>query len=286
VRSLGPPVSAPDPREVRANEVGLIPVMMYHRVTPAPAGEYDTSCEDFRAGVRRMFAAGYRPVRTIDLVRGQLPVAAGFSPVVLTFDDGYPDQFQLTADGQVASDCAVGILQRVCREFPHCPAAGTFNINRNPFGLHDPADQVTALTRLHRLGFEIANHTYGHDNLARLTAAGVQQDFVELQRMVTHAVPGVAVRTMALPYGVMPADPALVRRGRWDGESYVNEGILLVGAAPSPSPFAASFDPTRIPRIRSTSWRAGRMPLTAAIGWTTSTRTPSGATSPPATRDT
>jgi hypothetical protein len=42
----------------------------------------------------------------------------------------------------------------------------------------------------------------------------------------------------------------------------VNEGILLVGAAPSPSPFAASFDPTRIPRIRSTSWRAGRMPLT------------------------
>jgi hypothetical protein len=180
---------------------GLIPVMMYHRVTLAPAGEYDTSCEDFRAGLQRMFAAGYRPVRTIDLVRGQLPVAAGYSPVVLTFDDGYADQFQLTANGQLASDCAVGILQRVCREFPHCPPAGTFNINRNPFGLYDPADRVTGLTRLHRLGFEIANHTYGHDNLAWLTAAGVQQDFVELQRMVRHAVPGVAVRTMALPYG-------------------------------------------------------------------------------------
>ena len=153
----------------------------------------------------------------------------------------------------------------VCRQFPDCRPAGTFNINKNPFDLGDAASQHAALTVLHRLGFEVGNHTYGHDNLARMPAGGIERDFVVLQRLVTDAAPGLTVRTMALPYGSMPQLPraaSVLRQGSWDGERYVNDATFLAGANPSLSPFASGFDPQRVPRVQSTSWRGGALPLT------------------------
>ena len=158
-----------DPARVRANELGVIPVMMYHQIKPKITGPYDTTPRDFRAGLQRMFRAGFRPVRAIDLARGQLDVPAGYSPVVLTFDDGYANQLRLQPDGTVDPSCAVGILLDVCRQFPNCRPAATFNINKNPFGLDDAESRAAALTVLDRLGFEIGNHTYGHDNLAKMS---------------------------------------------------------------------------------------------------------------------
>ena len=257
-----PSVHLVDPAEVKANEVGLVPVMMYHRITAQVNGDYDTTPKDFRAGLQRMFSARYRPVRTIDLVRGTLDVPAGFTPVVLTFDDGYPDQFAADEAGNVDPDSGVGILLDVCKEFEDCPPAGSFNINKNPFGLTTPSTQRAGLATLHQLGFEIANHTFNHDDLADLGATDVQRDFVNLQRLVHDAVPGASVLTMALPFGVSPQRRALASAGSWDGERYLNEGVLDVGANPSPSPFSRTFDPAAIPRIRSMSARGGRLPLT------------------------
>ena len=254
-----------DPAQVRANELGVIPVMMYHQIKPKITGPYDTTPRDFRAGLQRMFRAGYRPVRAIDLARGQLDVPAGYSPVVLTFDDGYSNQLRLQPDGTVDPSCAVGILLDVSRQFPDCRPAATFNINKNPFGLGDVDGQAAALTVLHRMGFEIGNHTYGHDNLAKMSVDGIERDFVLLQRLVSAAVPGLAVRTMALPYGSMPRSSgaaAVLPRGSWAGDRYVNEATFLAGANPSLSPFASGFDPQRVPRILSTSWRGGRLPQT------------------------
>jgi hypothetical protein len=68
---------------------------------------------------------------------------------------------------------------------------------------------------------------------------------------------------MALPFGVSPKKRSLAHAGEWQGEKYVNEGVLLVGANPSHSPFSSKFDPLAIPRIRSTSWQHGNVPYTA-----------------------
>ena len=254
-----------DPAQVGANELGLIPVVMYHQIKPKITGPYDTTPRDFRADLQRMFRAGFRPVRAIDLARGQLDLPAGYSPVVLTFDDGYSNQVRLQPDGTVDPSCAAGILLDVCKQFPNCRPSATFNINKNPFGLGDADGQAAALTVLHRLGFEIGNHTYGHDNLAKMSVDGIERDFVLLQRLVSAAVPGLAVRTMALPYGSMPRSPkaaSVLPRGSWAGDRYVNEATFLAGANPSVSPFASGFDPQRVPRILSTSWRGGRLPMT------------------------
>jgi len=252
------PPGPPDPAEIKANELGYVPVMMYHRITTTVEGEFDTTPKDFRAGLHRLFSSRYRPVRTIDLVRGDFPVAAGYTPVVLTFDDGYSDQFAVSPTGEVDPASGVGILLDVCKEYPDCPPAGSFNINKNPFTFDDAAHQRVGLRKLHELGFEIANHTYNHDNLAALTNAGVQKDFVRLQRLVEDAVPGASVLTMALPFGVSPHDKALAHTGSWHGSRYVNEGVLLVGSNPSHSPFSAKFQPLAIPRMRSTSWQHGK----------------------------
>jgi peptidoglycan/xylan/chitin deacetylase (PgdA/CDA1 family) len=247
---------------VKANELGLVPVMMYHRIHQHVIGEYDMTPRDFRAQLQTLFSMGMRPVRTIDLVRGNFPIKAGYTPVVLTFDDGYPDQFAIDGAGNVDPHSGVGILIDVCKEFPDCTPAGSLNINKNPFGLSTHDEQRRGLARLHDLGFEIANHTFNHDNLSRLGPSQVQEDFVRLQQLVESAVPGASVLTMALPFGVSPSDRTLSRNGSWHGETYRNEGILAVGANPSVSPFAKTFDRTYISRIRGTSWNHGMDALT------------------------
>jgi peptidoglycan/xylan/chitin deacetylase (PgdA/CDA1 family) len=248
---------------VKANELGVVPVMMYHRIQPRLAGEYDMTPTDFRAQLHTLFAMGMRPVRTIDLVRGNFRIKAGYTPVVLTFDDGYPDQFTLDATGGVDPHSGLGILIDVCRQFPDCTPAGSLYINKNPFGLSTSQEQRRGLARLHELGFEIGNHTFDHDDLSRLDPRRVQEDFVRLQHLVESAVPGAFVLTMALPFGIFPRDRALSRHGAWQGEAYTNAGILMVGANPCPSPFARTFDPMSIPRIRGTSWHHGTDALTA-----------------------
>jgi peptidoglycan/xylan/chitin deacetylase (PgdA/CDA1 family) len=254
----------PDPADVKANELGVVPVMMYHRIQPRITGEYDMTPKDFRSQLQTLFAMGMRPVRTIDLVRHDFRIKAGYTPVVLTFDDGYPDQFTCDADGSVDPNSAVGILIDVCRQFPDCTPAGSLYINKNPFGLSTLQEQRRGLDRLHELGLEIGNHTFDHDDLSRLDPSRVQEDFVRLQRLVEAAVPGASVLTMALPFGIFPRARRLSRHGSWHGETYTNDGILMVGASPCPSPFARTFDAMSIPRIRGTSWHHGRDALTAS----------------------
>ncbi|HEX3826692.1 MAG TPA: polysaccharide deacetylase family protein [Sporichthyaceae bacterium] len=249
--TAAPSPAAADPASVKANELGLIPVMMFHRLTENIQGDYDTTPAEFRRRLQTMFAAGYRPVRTIDLVNGKFDMPAGYTPAVMTFDDGYTEQFGMDAAGNVDPASAVGIMLDVCKQFPDCKPAGSLNINKDPFGISDPAAQKAALAKLTSLGFEIGNHTFNHDNLGKLADTAVEADFVQLQEMVTAAAPDLPVRTMALPFGVRPQDLSLLHTGSWNGQDYTFDGVLLVGANPAPSPFATAFNPLAIPRIRN-----------------------------------
>src|SRR5690606_26047153 len=43
-----PPPAPPDPAAVGADELGEVPILMYHQVTAEPAGEYDQSPAELR----------------------------------------------------------------------------------------------------------------------------------------------------------------------------------------------------------------------------------------------
>lgn len=254
---------AVDPASVKANELGLVPVLMYHRLTPTPTGEYDRKPDDFRAELERLYASGYRPVLARDLVAGTMDVPAGKSPVVLTFDDTTVSQYRLGPDGSVAADTAVGILLEFSKSHPDFKPIATMYVNGNPFQAGAGTAELQDL--VHR-GFELGAHTLTHQNLGMTDPENVQKELVEGLRVITKAVPDAKVVTMALPFGREPTDKGLAHAGTWDGQGYSFDGVFLVGAEPTKSPFSADFNPLSIPRIRSSAWD-GQKPNYGSTFW-------------------
>jgi hypothetical protein len=56
---------------------------------------------------------------------------------------------------------------------------------------------------------------------------------------------------MALPMGIHPVNKGLAAKGKFGTTSYSFDGVMLVGAGPSPSPYSATFKPLAIPRLLS-----------------------------------
>jgi len=240
---------------VHANEIGVIPVLMHHRLVPKIDSEFDMTPEWFAAELERLHRERYYPVTMLQVATRDLGhVPAGRSPVVLTFDDSTRGQLHYSAKGEIAPDSAVGMLLDFGKRNPDFPAVASFYLNRDPFALGDPHRVVGDLLAH---GFEVGNHTYDHVPL-QLSPAKVQQQLGELAAMVSAAAPGAAARTVALPLGVEPSHPALVRRGSWHGTAYQNEAVLLVGANPAHSPYHRDWLPDAVPRIRSASFHGGR----------------------------
>lgn len=241
------PEPAPDPAEVGANELGDVPVLMFHGIVDEPADEWQMTPDQLRSQLESLHEQGYYPIRTIDLVRGEIDIPAGRSPVVFTFDDTLPSQFSYTDDGEIDPETAVGILLDFAEANPDFPAVGSFYVTDNLF--KDPQRGTDMLADLHELGFEIGNHTVGHANLSELSADEARRQLALGAQLIRDAVPDAEVATLSLPLGRWPADREVAHAGSHDGIDYSHEGVLLVGAHPSPSPFADDFEALAIPRI-------------------------------------
>jgi peptidoglycan/xylan/chitin deacetylase (PgdA/CDA1 family) len=238
----------PDPASVRADELGAVPVLMYHQIVAHPKSVYDRTPQDFRAELERLARAHYVPVTAHEFSSGHIDIPAGAHPVVLTFDDSTASQFHLDRRGRPAEGTAVAILQDVAREHPRFRATATFFVNADPFGVLGGRRPLRWLA-VH--GYEIGNHTLHHTSLGTVGAAAVQRAVAEDQKAIAEAVPEVEVYSLALPNGSMPKQRELAMKGAADGMRYSYEGVYLVGAKPAPSPFAKDFDANAIPRIRS-----------------------------------
>ncbi|MEX2549417.1 MAG: polysaccharide deacetylase family protein [Nitriliruptoraceae bacterium] len=252
--AAAPPV---DPAEVGADELGTVPVLMYHRLLEDGGGDYDLTAEQFRGELEWLFDNGYIPVHTRDLARGEIDIPAGTSPVVLTFDDSTREQAWLTEDGELHPDSAIGILIEVAGRYEDVePAASLYVITSSLFG--GGSDGPDVLAALHEAGMEIGNHTHNHPNLSSLSGAEVQHELALNVATVRELVDGAEVDTLSLPLGIFPEDRSLAVTGSSEAGDYAHDGILLVGAEPAPSPFAPGFDPAAIPRVRSSpSWDGG-----------------------------
>ena len=235
-----------DPATVDANELGVVPVLMYHRITAAPETVYDRTPGGFRAELVRLAREGYVPVTAADYVDGDLDLPAGAHPVVLTFDDGDPSQFSLDAAGSPVDGTAVSIMLEVAEEHPEFRPAATFFVNADPFG--DPGGSRT-LPWLAAHGMEVGNHTATHVNLGETAPDQARRDILTQDKAIRRT--GLSPATLAYPFGATPDDPGLALHGSVGAEEYRYRGAFLVGANPAPSPYSADFAPAAIPRIRS-----------------------------------
>ena len=221
---------------------------MYHQLKARPKGVYDITPAAFRAELERLAREGYVPVTATAYATGQIDIPPGKHPVVLTFDDSTRSQFALDDAEKPRPGTAVAILLEVAARHPGFTPTATFFVNREPFA--EPGGR-RHLAWLHANGFEVANHTYDHAPLRGMRADQVRRQLASDTAMITKAVPGIDVSTLALPMGQRPRDHRLMMSGQWRSASYRHVAAFLVGSGSASSPFARSYEPTGVPRMRS-----------------------------------
>ena len=245
--AAAPSAPPPDPASVHANELGRVPVLMYHRIVEHPTGDYERSPADFVADLTYLEKNGFVPITLADFVAGKIDIPAGKHPVVLTFDDGTTSQFELV-DGKPKAGTAYALMQTFAAAHPDFPAIASFYVNAAPFGTKAGEGALAYLTAH---GSEVGVHTVHHYLLSSKTDAVVQSEIADNLAMIHTADPAQKITTMALPFGGRPKVHALAEKGSSGGTSYDLAGVLAVGANPSHSPYNATFDPFYIPRIRA-----------------------------------
>lgn len=243
--ATAPVGSSVDAASVNANELGKVPVMMYHVVREDPKGEYDQSPAEFKAELERLYKENYRPITAVNFVEGKIDIPAGMHPVVLTLDDSTTSQAAIGPDGAPVATTALGIMEAFESDHPGWNSTATFYVNNGSF-----ADEKV-IPWLVANGYEVGSHTITHANLKTLSDAGVQKEIGGNVAYIEKLAPGYKVKTFARPLGIAPVNGALAHDGTHEGTTYSFEAVMLVGSDPSKSVFDKDFDGYYVHRIRS-----------------------------------
>lgn len=168
-----------------------VPVLMYHYVSDPPAGagavrrDLSVSPERFREHLKMLRAGGYE---TISLHQLTLALQTGAPlparPVILTFDDGYRDNY-------------VNAFRILKEE----RMSGTFFVVTRMLD-EQRSDYLTwgMLIEMHLAGMEIGSHSYEHVNLAGQTDAYLIYQVLG-SREAIEARTGEPVRFFCYPAG-------------------------------------------------------------------------------------
>ncbi|MEO3859042.1 polysaccharide deacetylase family protein [Acrocarpospora sp. B8E8] len=266
--AAGKPMNAARAKAVKANELGQIPVLMYHRIVEKPGTQDDRTPLQFRTELERLAKENYVPITAAEYVTGKIDIPAGKHAVVLTFDDSSPSQVTLANDGTPMPNTAVAIMREVAAKHPGFRPVGTFYVTRDMFGKPDKIEQAQIITWLKTNGFDIGNHTKDHLSLSGKPQNQVAAEVAAGHQLIT-ALDGPAPVTIALPYGNQPRTKAWALKGKDGAVSYDYGGVFLAGYTPAHSPYSKEFDPVGIPRIRSMDKKGDCMKFcsTAWLDW-------------------
>jgi peptidoglycan/xylan/chitin deacetylase (PgdA/CDA1 family) len=210
---------------LRGPRTMAVPILMYHLVGPAPAGEpypgLFVAKLAFVAQLRYLVAHGYQAVTLQQLYdfwhhRARLPR----HPVVLSFDDGYRQDFSVVAP----------LLHEL-----QWPAVLNLIVRNTRPGQDLTPVYVRALITA---GWEIDSHTVDHVDLTTLSAVRLRYELVVSRRDLRRAF-GVPVNFFCYPSGSY--DPAVVRATRAAG--------YLAATTTNPG-LAGPAQPYRLARLR------------------------------------
>lgn len=241
---------------LKPNELGEVMILMYHSIGE-PESDWTRIPENFRKDLEYLYENGYRAISLRDFAKGNITVDAGYTPFILTFDDGNKNNFNLIkTDGEYTIDpnCAVGILEEYKEKYPEFNLTATFYLyGTNPFRQTELVDYK--LNFLAENDYEIGNHTFGHQDFTEtsIDPAKIQYQLGKLYKFVADKVENYDVNTLALPYGSKPKeeDYNYLVEGKYENITYKNIAILNVGCTPSHSPYDKRIDFSLLPRVRA-----------------------------------
>jgi peptidoglycan/xylan/chitin deacetylase (PgdA/CDA1 family) len=191
----------------RPKAAGL-PVLMYHKIGPAPKGstlpKLWVSSEDFRKQMAHLKSHGYSTVAFSDIEaarRGEKPLPK--KAVLVTFDDGYENNY--TEAYPVLRELGLKANLFVVWE-----TIGSHN------AWHDPENEAwqrmatwAQLREMRSSGvFELANHTMRHSNLSAIPLEDVRWEVREAKARLEDGI-GCALPAFAYPYGAGAYVPAV-----------------------------------------------------------------------------
>ena len=259
----------PIPEVYRYNESGKIIIVMYHKFAKEEGtDEWCRSFDNFYKDLEYLYKKGYRSISLTDYINNDIKVPIGCTPIVLTFDDGSKGQFNLIKNdkGELIAnpDSAVGVMEEFYVKHPDFGLNGTFFVNGSGF-FSGEGTREERLQYLINKGFEIGNHTNSHVNFSKASIDEIQKEIGMVVKNISDLTNGYTVNTLALPFGITSKEYAdFIKCGEYEGITYENKAILLVGASPALSPNSDNLNLLRLPRVRA---RGGNKEVDCDLYW-------------------
>lgn len=256
-------------KENKVNELGKIPVMMYHGVQDIKSEDtgytggnidvdgYQRTVEAFKADLDMYYEKGYRCIRLEDYVKENIDVEFGKSPIVLTFDDGLVNAIKVTGEDEngiiIDPNSAVGIMEAFKEKHPDFNITATFFVNGSLF--NQTAYNSKILKWLVNNGYDVGNHTYDHNNLGATSIDKTEEVIAKVYQKLDEIIPNKYVNIIALPFGKPDstdhANFQYILKGKYNDYEYETLTTLRVGWEPEYSPFNTSFNKVYIKRVRA-----------------------------------
>lgn len=257
-----------DYEELEVNEMGSVPIMMYHGIHDIKDNKYtggnvdydgyQRTTEAFKKDLEFYYQNGYRMIRLEDYVNGKIDVEAGLSPIVITFDDGLENNIKVTgldADGNIIIDpnSAVGILNEFKNKYPDYNVTATFFVNGKLFNQPDYNEKI--LKYMVDNNYDIGNHTYSHVDFTSASISETQEEVGSVYEILDEYIKDKYVHIVALPYGTPYRTSSevfpYILNGEYNNKTYNTISTLRVGWEAEFSPFDSDFDKTFLKRIRA-----------------------------------
>ncbi len=257
-------------RENKVDELGKVPIMMYHKIVNKKSNEtkytggnvdkegYNRTQEAFREDLEFYYQSGYRMIRLEDYIKGKIDTELGKSPIVITFDDGNEDNMKVlgvdeAGNLEIDPNCAVGILESFKEKYPDFHVTATFFVNEELFHQEEYNEQI--LTWLSNHGYDVGNHTMTHPDFTKINKEQAQKEVGGVYELLEKYMKGKYVSIVALPYGspykLTHENYEVILNGHYNGLSYETKAALRVGWEAEKSPFDNDFNPFFIKRIRA-----------------------------------
>ena len=255
-------------QDKKVDELGRVPIMMYHGIVDQETTEYiggnvdkdgyNRTANAFRADLEFYYEKGYRMIRLIDYVNGKIDVELGYSPIILTFDDGNKNNFNVLGrnnDGSliIDPDCAVGILEEFKEKHPDMNVTATFFVMNGLFNQSEYNNEI--LKWLVEHGYDIGNHTTTHPDFTEISTSKTQEVVGKMYQKLEDILGDKYIKIVALPFGSPYKNThtnfKYILKGSYNDYSYETIAALRVGWESEVSPFNKNFDKTFLKRIRA-----------------------------------
>lgn len=256
---------------LQPNELGVVPVLMYHAFVTNPTDdEWTRTLDDFHSDLQWLYDNDFHIITMRSLIDNEISAPPGKHPVVLTFDDASARQFQFEKNsaGELvpSMNSAVGVLEAFFARHPDFGHTSFFALlPYNCFSFEDEEYNTIdfceeKLTWLAENGYEIGNHTWGHQNLSIAGADKVTNQIGRTMDFIDERVSGPAnmSKVLVLPYGAIP-DPtvdwfawsAVYEGFMWGGELIELDAVVNVTGGPMVSPASTEWDALSISRFNT-----------------------------------